>query len=582
MLVAAYTFAVVYFFPGIRKAAKWPPLLPSASPTPADLAATAVMAATAATTTLASREHALIVAADTAALPASSSSFSASSMFSQTHTGHPRDPTSPPNPHFMVLNLARRQDRWRCVQKEFTSAGIHPTRVVSVDAKERFAPEHRRKAIMQLPVLSASQKRSLVRDTGINTGHLATFLTHVSALERIRDQNLEYGCIFEDDISLAPGFVGHFREMVQELPSDWDILVLSMYCHTAWATCAQNNKLKPISKHLRPVVAFMSGAGYCLNARSAAKVLSTLPCVGRACGVAIDGDLSSLANQRKLKAYRAIDLPVIIPQDLMKSGKPVHVSDPDCYSRFDSDIAVWWKPGKKRQGTACIIAVCGGHHDNGISQQPQDGCTGNKISLRVGQRGVVRLPAGAPVASSSWWSRLGLGRGGGEGGGGGTALGGLVVSKSKIVIEEGETVDVLSHRHHRPSGATLFFQWHVVNVENTVFLHKACCAIVVSKDLWRGISVAFHYSGDESGRAVDVGWYEHHGSRSTHVRGAVGANTNKYKTLQVGEHFEIYLPDTSRTLVVALANSRFEDQWVVQPLDSQCEDSVPVRNVVLA
>ena len=125
MLVAAYTFAVVFFFPGLRNAAKWPPLLPSASPTPADLsaAATAAIAAATATitTTLASREHALITAADTATFPASSSSFSAPSSFLQTLAGHSRDPTSLPNPHFMVLNLARRQDRWRCVQKEFTS-----------------------------------------------------------------------------------------------------------------------------------------------------------------------------------------------------------------------------------------------------------------------------------------------------------------------------------------------------------------------------------------------------------------------------------------------------------------------------
>ena len=119
---------------------------------------------------------------------------------------------------------------------------------------------------MALPVLSTSQKSALIHDTGINTGHLATFLSHISALERIRDQNMDHGCIFEDDISLASGFMLHFNELVQELPSDWDVLVLSMYCHEGWKTCAKNNELRAISEHLRPVVAFMSGAGYCLNA----------------------------------------------------------------------------------------------------------------------------------------------------------------------------------------------------------------------------------------------------------------------------------------------------------------------------
>ena len=127
----------------------------------------------------------------------------------------------------------------------------------------------------------------------------------------------------------------------------------------------------------------------------------------------------------------------------------------------------------------------------------------------------------------------------------------------------------------------MLWRWHVINTENTAFLHDGCCAIVVSKDLWRGISVAFHYSGDEYEHAADVGWYEHSsGSSTSHFRGTVGPNTNKYKTLRIGDSFEIYLPDISRTLVVALAGTEFKDPWVVQMLNSRCEESDPVQTVV--
>ena len=466
----------------------------------------------------------------------------ATAAASTTSTSDLLDASAPPDPRYMVLNLGRRQDRWRCTRREFMRHGIVPTRVPAVDATKRFAAGRRRAAISALAELSPRQKSQLLDDDGINTGHLATFLTHLSALRLIRDGGLAFGCVFEDDVSLVDGFQARVRQMTLELPVGWDLLVLSMYCHAGWKTCKLNDVLRPISAHLRPVRAFMSGAGYCLNARSAAKVLDTIPCSRGPCGVAIDGYLSALAQAGTLQAFRAISLPVVIPQDLMKAGgggTPVHVDDKDCYSRYDSDIALWWKPIKQRTGAACVATK------------------GEPVILRLGaRRGVVRLPA---------------------------------ASKVLVPTHEGEVVNILRATAAMSGGVLSYYTWHTLNVQNTIFVHAPCCLIVVSKDAWRGTSVIFR--NIDPVRQVQVWWSEDKagekgGGASAFLgvlmRGRAGkrAGSNKAPTLHGvvagGDGFEAFLPDVSRSLIVSAPG---DESWrrpiVIQRLSESCPASTP-------
>ena len=137
----------------------------------------------------------------------------------------------------MVLNLERRHDRWRCTRREFLRHGIEPTHVRAVDATKRFAKGLRQSAIMALAELSSRQKTQLLDDDGINIGHLATFLTHLSAIRRIRDGALDFGCIFEDDVTLVDGFKALVHEMYQELPATWDLHRQSC-CSPLPSTCS--------------------------------------------------------------------------------------------------------------------------------------------------------------------------------------------------------------------------------------------------------------------------------------------------------------------------------------------------------
>ena len=278
---------------------------------------------------------------------------------------------------FLVLNLDRRKDRWRCAEEEFRRHGIVAERVAAIDGTKRFPPENRTEEIYSLNLLNRQQKHQLAQENGINLGHLATFISHISAVRAIRDRKASFACIFEDDAILVPNFSEKLKVLKRELPNNWELLVLSMYCHT-WPVCNENAKKQPISPHLKPVRGFMSGAGYCLNAASAALILSNVP-HPRIETVAMDGYLTNLITPLGIirHAFRAIVLPVLIPQDLMKLGS-VLVDNPDCYSRFDSDIALWWKPEKPRSGEACVVFSRSG---------------GRRLFAKVASRGVAWQPA---------------------------------------------------------------------------------------------------------------------------------------------------------------------------------------------
>jgi GR25 family glycosyltransferase involved in LPS biosynthesis len=408
---------------------------------------------------------------------------------------------------FIVINLKRRQDRWRCVKKEFDREGVDfVEEFEATDGEEVFSKERRERTIMNLPIISAAAKHALLGDKGINNGHLATFISHVSAIRTIAVRELKLGCIFEDDVSLKPGFLGRVGTMYKELPKDWDILLLSQFCHQA--SCEVNRGIAPITKHLRPIKMFFSGAGYCLNSKSAKKILSTLPCEGRpGCTVAIDGYMGTLARQGFLKAYTAIDLPVIIPQDLMKQ-KNLVVKDKDCFSKFSSDIVRWWRPGSDRHGLACVL---------------------NRREKTV----LVTLAGGdySVDPESSDFSR---------------AVHVDTVEQETMNVKEAEAMTPLFHHE-------------LLNAENAVFLFESSVFAVVSSDLWRGVSITVYNNGKD---IVDLYWRHSPASLLSQATDVV------FHSLHPRDRYESFLPNKDRVLVGKLQSKKV---LFVQQLTLRCD-----------
>ena len=390
---------------------------------------------------------------------------------------------------WLILNLERRADRWRCTLPKFLNAGITPVKIKATDASIVYAPAVRKDNIMKSPLLNDVQKQKMLRDTGINTGHLATFQSHIDAVKKIRDSNAPIGCIFEDDVTLVAGFKSKVAQMVSELPPAWDLLVLSAYCHSGWPSCAKNKHLQPVSPHLLPIKAFMSGAAYCLNPGSAARIIDGLPCDRNSpfCTVAMDGYLSGLVQEGTLKAFRAKVLPVIIPQDLMKKG--LHgieaVASQDCLSVFDSDIVSWWDPGTFRKGVACV----------------QNQLRGMELDFEIGNRAMTVRPG---------------------------------ISES-IKTVEGEEMRIFGGGQHLVS-------WVVSNVDNHVWVSDFFCAIL-SRDLWRGTSLWFRSSEKARtlGLTLRVSWAA--------VESRSGVQFSR--RVKPAEEFKVFLPNQEVILQVS-------------------------------
>eukprot|EP00944_MAST-04C_sp_MAST-4C-sp1_P013279 g13279.t1 len=397
---------------------------------------------------------------------------------------------------FIVINLAKRTDRWSCVSREFRKENIIVEKFIATDASVIFSHRNRAVNIMNLPIISKSMKKKLVDDLGINTGHLATFVSHTNAINTIVKRQLKIGCIFEDDVTLKSGFLKQFTTLYHELPADWDIFLLSHFCHQSG--CEANNGLKPISKNLMPVKMFFSGAGYCLNANSARKLLSTLPCEGKAyCTVAIDGYMGMLAKEGYLKVYRPVSKMVLIPQDFMRI-KSYQVKNNDCFSSFNSDIVKFWKPNGLRRGRGCMYNYISSKHPS------DDG------DIRVRSTGKTYiLPNKRHDAES---------------------VKGLYIDTVEKEVVTGTSL---------AEGVVL--KYAVENTDNTIFLHPNAISIVVSSDLWRGVSIELNNLGSTT---VDLYWrYESHGSLLTSYQDVF------WHTLMPRVPYHSYIPNKDRILV---------------------------------
>ena len=105
----------------------------------------------------------------------------------------------------VCINLDRRPDRWRRIQKELARHGIETVErfpAVDGDAIEKPA------GWMHTP------------------GAFGCLLSHVEVVKEARASGAPAVLIFEDDAVLDPDFPNQFTNFIKEVPDDWDMLYL--------------------------------------------------------------------------------------------------------------------------------------------------------------------------------------------------------------------------------------------------------------------------------------------------------------------------------------------------------------------
>lgn len=100
------------------------------------------------------------------------------------------------------INLDRRKDRWKLIQREFLREGLRVERFTAIDARDF--------------------KTTYPCDNNNN----ACTLSHLSLIIRAKYLGLKSVMIFEDDAVLARHFKINLEACINELPADWNMLYL--------------------------------------------------------------------------------------------------------------------------------------------------------------------------------------------------------------------------------------------------------------------------------------------------------------------------------------------------------------------
>ena len=127
-------------------------------------------------------------------------------------------------------------------------------------------------------------------------GKIACSLSHIKVWERIIQDNLSFGIVLEDDVSLLDNFNPTVRYIIKELPDDFDIVYL--YVHEHFYT--NDKKVQIMDKEYLNKYYFAFGrCAYLISHQGCQKLLNYFKIMDN-CG---DLMINDLIIESKLNAY---------------------------------------------------------------------------------------------------------------------------------------------------------------------------------------------------------------------------------------------------------------------------------------
>jgi GR25 family glycosyltransferase involved in LPS biosynthesis len=111
-----------------------------------------------------------------------------------------------------VINLKRRPDRLELFKKQCPFNDV--TVIEAFDGKN----------MKDEP--SAIEKDMASRFTILSSGEIGCYLSHLRIFNIMRRENLQYALIFEDDAIFSDNFLEVYSKILEEFPSDTDILYI--------------------------------------------------------------------------------------------------------------------------------------------------------------------------------------------------------------------------------------------------------------------------------------------------------------------------------------------------------------------
>ena len=126
-----------------------------------------------------------------------------------------------------IINLKKNKDRWDAISKAAKNANVPITRFNAIYEKE-------------LPPNHPDIKKYFATNHELSPRQIGCALSHIKIWEDAVKNNYENILIFEDDVIIPPDFLAKLEPVVNELPDDWNMLLLGL----------NNIKATKYSKHL--------------------------------------------------------------------------------------------------------------------------------------------------------------------------------------------------------------------------------------------------------------------------------------------------------------------------------------------
>ena len=168
-------------------------------------------------------------------------------------------------------------------------------------------------------------------DRDISIGELGIFLSHRKALERVRDQEAQYGVIFEDDVILHPDFERKMGEAIRCMESnaiEFDVLLMYVFENQKFIFEHLNNV-----PHIVPTPKGLWGLqAYVVPKNRASAVLEKL--------WPMEGAADEQITRVGLKHYTCVNMDMVKTDDTMVSAN-AHLTIVDHVNKRDSIDAVY-------------------------------------------------------------------------------------------------------------------------------------------------------------------------------------------------------------------------------------------------
>lgn len=203
-----------------------------------------------------------------------------------------------------LINLDRNEDRLEAFVEQYMKCDLNRKQINRLSAIDGHNIEN----IEEKVTSKAYDEIIEVETTGYRTKHyqltrgaIGCYMSHMTVYELIAKGDAPYGLIFEDDVEIDKNIFQKLNSVIENVPNDWDILLLSCYC----IVCEKMDVYYDTGK-------FFWLHCYIVRKSSVNTILKYLK--SNKIGKQIDSEMGDMISMGKLKVY-------CLKESLCKQGK---------------------------------------------------------------------------------------------------------------------------------------------------------------------------------------------------------------------------------------------------------------------